>query len=286
MKNIWQQAYNQYFPCRQPIHYSIGTFDTRFGVSKDYFISAIKSAEDIWEKSIGRNLFVYSPEGNLKINLIYDKRQEATSKLNNLSSTLDNSKASYDKLVLEYKSLVAEYNRKNALFEARLKDYNLRKEAYESEVEQANRRGGANKETYARLNAEKEYLNREVAVISKLQDELKGEVEVLNSYVANINRLASSLNIDVKKYNSIGESLPDEFDEGVYRSSVDGQEIDIYQFDSEIKLIRVLAHEFGHALDLGHLDDSKAIMYRLNNGINEKLTESDLLALKAKCGIK
>jgi predicted Zn-dependent protease len=48
----------------------------------------------------------------------------------------------------------------------------------------------------------------------------------------------------------------------------------------------VLAHELGHALGLDHNEDSKAIMYRLNNGINEKLTNTDLVALKALCGIK
>ncbi|HCY17892.1 TPA: hypothetical protein DHT42_01705, partial [Candidatus Nomurabacteria bacterium] len=64
-----------------------------------------------------------------------------------------------------------------------------------------------------------------------------------------------------------------------------GREIDIYQFDNKGKLARVLTHEFGHALELEHLENSKAVMYRLNNGVNEKLTIDDILALKKRCNL-
>ena len=72
-------------------------------------------------------------------------------------------------------------------------------------------------------------------------------------------------------------------EEGVYFFEDGKKEIDIYEFSSREKLIRVLAHEFGHALGLEHLDNPKAIMYYLNEGTNEKLTTDDLTALKQKC---
>ena len=46
-----------------------------------------------------------------------------------------------------------------------------------------------------------------------------------------------------------------------------------------------ILHEFGHALGLEHLENSKAVMYRLNNGVNEKLTIDDILALKKRCNL-
>jgi hypothetical protein len=52
LTETWRQAYNRYFPCQSPISYSIGNFDTKFGISKEDFLSAIVSAESIWEKSL------------------------------------------------------------------------------------------------------------------------------------------------------------------------------------------------------------------------------------------
>ena len=136
------------------------------------------------------------------------------------------------------------------------------------------------------MESEREYLNLEIDTLNKIEVSLKAEVDNLNALIVAINQLATLLNIDVKKFNTIGGSFSGEFIEGVYKSGPEGEEIDIYQFDNRTKLLRVLAHELGHALGLPHVDDSKAIMYRLNNGINEKLTSTDIVLLEKLCGIK
>ena len=285
LKNIWAQTLANYFPCKTTISYTIGTFDTRFGLSKADFLSAIKSAEDIWEKPVGKELFEYKDKGNLKINLIYDVRQESTQKLQTIGSAVENTRSYYDSLKLQYESLSRSYEKEKLAFETRVSNFEARKSEYEADVSRANRRGGANKETYASLNAEKDYLSQESTELNAIQNNLNSKVSELNSLVKNLNDLAVSLNLNVKKYNTVGGSLGDEFDEGLYRTSPTGQEIDIYQFENKTKLIRVLAHELGHALGLDHIEDPKAIMYRLNNGINETLTQSDIVLVKKHCGI-
>lgn len=286
LQNLWVNSFNYYFPCRQPITYSIGTFDTRFGITQQDFISAMKDAETIWEKPISEDLFAFSSTGNLKVNLIYDDRQKTTIQLQKMGIVVKDNRESYDALKTKYDTIRGSYSEQKVLFEARIEAFDIRREAYESEVISANKHGGVNKEIYNRLNIEKEYLQTENAEILLMQNGLNTMVDNVNTLAEALNQLAISLNIDVKKFNTVGGSLGEEFNEGLYKSDTNGQEIDIFQFENRTKLVRVLAHELGHALGLGHVEDPKAIMYRLNNGVNEKLTDIDIIELKTLCGVE
>ncbi len=286
LQNIWTQSYQRYFPCRSPISYSVGSFDTRFNVSREDFLNSLRDAEAIWEKSIGKDLFKNTTDGSLKVNLIYDERQESTLQLKQMGIEVEKTRSSYDALKAKYDSMFALYNQTKKTFETKLANFEARKKAYEAEVASVNNKGGANKQTYERLNSEKNYLNSEIDSINKMQETINLQIEGLNLLTKTLNNLASDLNLNVKQYNSVGKTLGGEFEEGSYSSDSSGQRIDIYQFENRTKLVRVLAHELGHALGLDHIEDPKAIMYRLNNGINEKATVSDIAQLKKLCGVK
>ena len=273
-------------PCSQPITYSLGSFDNQFHLSQADFLADIDKAVSIWEQPLGKDLFEYSDKGRLQINLVYDYRQQATDKLKSLGVVIDDTKGSYDAVKLRYDQMTADFKRLKTSLEAAVAAYNAEKQTYEQQVSYWNQRGGAPKNVVTQLNAKRDDLAAKAEKINRDQETLNSLADTINSIVPVLNRMAQSLNLSVTDYNQVGQSRGEEFEEGAYVVSGRTQRIDIYEFDTNEKLVRVLAHELGHALGLEHVDsDPEAIMYRLNQGKNEKLTSADILAAQKLCGI-
>ena len=282
--NFKAKTLNTYVPCREPIAYNIGSFDEDFGISREYFLSALADAEKIWEGPSGRDLFVYDLEkGTLPINLIYDYRQETTTKLGEINKDVKSTQNEYDTLRAKYLNLKSIYEKENADFAVLVVDFNKRQRDYNREVQSWNEKGGAPEAEYVKLQATKFSLSKDEAILKSREKVLHSKAVEVNTLVVELNDIAKSLNINVDKYNEVGDTLGESFEEGLYTDDGINQKIDIFEFSTREKLVRILAHELGHALGIEHVADKEAIMYELNSGNKLIATESDLSALNAIC---
>ena len=269
-------------PCVKPVFYSIGTIDSRFGVTREKFLNTTKEAEAIWEKGASHNLFDYKDDARFKINLIFDDRQEQTLEANYSKEEIESYRAQYDSMAAEYKSLansyerdLAVYNNNVVIFEKRLADYN-------NWVSEINSKGGATPKERQKLETEKNELESEKNVLDTQRLALNDRASRLNSLGDSVNSLGKKLNINVDIHNQrFGEGR--EFEQG---QTIGKKEINIYQFDTISDLRLVLAHELGHAISLEHVENPKSLMYYLmdqQNPQNPVLSQEDLSALSARC---
>ncbi|MFH1522874.1 MAG: matrixin family metalloprotease, partial [Patescibacteria group bacterium] len=262
----------RYLPCSRPIVYSLGQLDPQFGINQEDLLKVIDEAVEVWEEPIDKDLFSYSTDGSLKINLVYDSRQETTNKLDSYGDSINSGIASYETLKFKYEADIRNYNLKKAELDKEISVYKKREAAYESNVQAVNSRGGAEPQEFAILEQEREDLTKSVDTINKKQESLNKISDDINALVMVINKQIRESNLDIKEYNTFGEQVSGEFQEGEYVSDESGQRINIYQFDDFNALVWVLAHEFGHALGFEHVDNPEAIMYRLNMSGSAKLT--------------
>ena len=268
-------------PCVSPIIYKLGTFDTRFNISKNYFLQKIEESSTLWNNVTGKKLFEYNTNETtniLTINLIYDYRQQATDNSNLISAEIENSKNAALVIKAEYEAMKETFLKLKEDYSVKVEAFNLKQKTYSESVAYWNEKGGAPRTEYDALMLEKEQLQKEGETLLLEQKSLTELLDNINIKITKYNELISFSNDRVDLNNTNANK---KFTEGSYNPNTNT--INIYQFSDEIKISRVLTHELGHVLGINHKKSKDSIMYAINNATSTNLNHEDLEEAQNLC---
>lgn len=280
---IRRQIAQLYPACSKPILYSLGVIDPRFRLTREEIVRAAAEAGNIWSQPFGQALFAYATTGELKINFVYDIRQQTTDQLKELGVIVGDDRKTYDNLKAKRDLLNDQYWQQNVALRKQAAAYQDNLKSYNAEVAKWNKRGGAPAEVYSQLEAAQKALDDERLRVNAATADLNRMIDEFNTVGRALNKLADQLNLNVGKYNDIGDQTGEQFEAGVYDKTATSTSINVFEFNDRQELVRLLAHELGHALGLDHTSSSEDIMYYLNESKNSTATAADLAALRARC---
>lgn len=262
--------------CARPVTYAVTGYDARFGISEEAFTAAITEAAALWNTAAGKTVLSVSDKPAVTVSLLYDERQEAI----DLGQTIGGEQSAYDAMKESVDALSARFVKERTAYESEVAAFERAADAYEAEVQSWNEKGGAPPEEYAELEREKRSLERRRVALNRQMEDVNALADEIQGKVRELNALADETNEKVNEYN---KTLGHDFDQGNYVEDDQGRRITIFTFEDTMELKRVLAHEFGHALGIGHVEDAGSIMYSYNIGNLLRLSEEDISALKEVC---
>lgn len=244
-------------PCSVPVQYTIGDIDPRFKISRDEVEKTLNDATRRWNSTLGKTVYEENSGAKLRINLVYDERQQKLDETRAKISTFDSSLTTIEQFRAKLESLSTQYQ----------SDLN----GYNSDVNYWNSQGGAPSDTYNQLNSERVSLEQRRLQINKMAALLNAQIDDHNSNVSDFNQQLAS---DKNKIVTSGEYF------------TNGSKIDIYTYGDEKELRLVLMHELGHALSTDHDSQATSILYPILGAqdLSDPLPSSeDINLVDSKC---
>lgn len=225
--------------CESPREYFVDSIDSRFGLSRQEFTTAVEKAAVSWNSLAGKELFTSVAGADLDVNLVFDDRQDQKNRIGQLEMELGQGKAALESDIQEYETL-------KAAFQERLQTFN-------EQVDYWNSQGGAPKNEYDRLQREQKELQDESSSLNAL-------AQKLNRATTDYNRSVGELGQAVGDFNSTLTLKPEE---GIFSPAEN--RIEVYFADNREELVRTLQHEFGHSLGLEHSNQPDSVMFPFVN---------------------
>ncbi|QHH98640.1 matrixin family metalloprotease [Acinetobacter dispersus] len=263
------------YSTEQPLRYRIAELDPRLNINHQQMIELSQQAAAIWEKNTGQKYFVYDPDADFVINLVFDQRQIRSMKRAESLGQLEQEQQDWLNRNEKLQQINAELTESNAQLE-------LQKQAYDTQVQQYQqglaqyKADSSNKALFSTLQKQQQQLQQQALTLQKKIAEYNQKVQQNQLKAEKTKQIHQQLSASVNEFNETFKP------EVLHKGQFDGTQIFIYEFSSTDDLRLTLAHEFGHALGLKHTRDPKSLMYpriKEQDAKDFQLTDTDLKLL-------
>lgn len=277
--------------CSETISWTVGPVDSRFAISKDELTGIVREVARLWSDAAGRDIFRYTPQQSdsvLTVHLIYSSQQYRFDEEEQLADSIRVLRQTFFPKQVSYRNRLATYRQVLNRYHNQLNRYNRAIELYNESLARVQVSGARSAREQERLNQYKSEAERIRPVLEEAGKAAENEEKRLTAHADELNKLADYINELIYRQNRLLGNWT-AFKKGSYINIADRPKINVYQFDDPEQLRLVLAHEFGHALGIPHVENRFSVMYyraEYQHTTPLQLTDEDIEALSENCGNK
>lgn len=262
-------------PFDHRLRYRVADVDPRFKLSIEQVQEISQQAAQIWKDGTGQDYFVYDPNAQLAIRLIYDERQRESEQRREHITQLEANQQVWKDKKQQLDQIEKEVIRSKQFLDLKQQQLNQQIQQYNQERLSAQQ----NQASSAYFQQRQQQLQTNIELVRQEINQYNQRINQLNQKVDELNALNQQLDASVQQYKQ--HFKPHLFHKGLFN----GKEILIYEFESTDDLSLTIAHELGHALGLEHSDDPQALMHPImkdQDTAHFRLTQADRSLLSAR----
>ncbi|WP_038055979.1 matrixin family metalloprotease [Thioalkalivibrio sp. ALJ9] len=275
--------------CAIPVEMHLGEIDPRFELEPDEVRRALDAAVAMWETHTEERLFTARDGEGMAVRLVFDERQAGAMARERSRAQLDQAQADIDDARERLDRHRSALNADVELYERGVRGFDERRRAHEGRVADWNAgRGERSAQARERLEREARELREEHERLEERRRGLEDRRSDLNAAGRDLEREIAAFNEQVDQFNRTA-AAGSGFDMAIYQQQGNRRSITVYKASDIDELRLTLAHELGHALGIGHVDDPAAVMHAELGPANagrEDLAAADRAALVESCGVE